>query len=74
VFEVFSTGRDSSLSGGDFDVILVELIRQRSELTGKLSKRLHRQLLDKEQVVEVLMVGGSSHVPSVCQLAGFFLS
>jgi molecular chaperone HscA len=61
VFEVFSTGRDSSLGGGDFDVILVELIRQRSELTGKLSKRLHRQLLDKVKETKEILSYESLH-------------
>ncbi|MFT6990732.1 MAG: molecular chaperone HscA [Paraglaciecola sp.] len=133
VFEVLSTGGDSALGGDDFDVMLVEFIRQRSELTGELSKSLHRVLLDKakeakealshesvftvqfdddtgthhtvmvsidkfekliaplvkntlracrralkdaglekEQVIEVVMVGGSTRVPLVCQQVGDF--
>jgi molecular chaperone HscA len=133
VFEVLSTGGDSALGGDDFDAILVEFIRQRSELTGKLSKNLHRILLDKakeakealsnqslftvefdddtgkqhtvmlsidafekliaplvkntlracrralkdaqlakDQVIEVVMVGGSTRVPLVCQQVGEF--
>ncbi|MFT6030000.1 MAG: molecular chaperone HscA [Oleiphilaceae bacterium] len=133
VFEVLSTGGDSALGGDDFDAILVEFIRQQSELTGVLSKSLHRVLLDKakeakealshesvhtvqfdddtgthrtvmvsidkfekliaplvkntlracrralrdavlekEQVIEVVMVGGSTRVPLVCQQVGDF--
>lgn len=133
VFEVLSTGGDSALGGDDFDALLVEFIRQTSELTGELSKRLHRILLDKakeakealsqesvqtvqfeddtgkhhsvmisidkfekliaplvkntlracrralkdaqlekDQVIEVVMVGGSTRVPSVCQQVGGF--
>ena len=133
VFEVLSTGGDSALGGDDFDAILVEFIRQKTELTGSLSKHLHRILLDKakeakealssesahsvdfeddngkhhsvlvsidhfetliaplvkntlracrralkdaqlqkEQVIEVVMVGGSTRVPLVCQQVGGF--
>ncbi len=133
VFEVLSTGGDSALGGDDFDAMLVEFIRQQSELTGQLSKSLHRILLDKakeakealshesvhivqfeddtdkhhsvmvsidkfekligplvkntlracrralkdaqlekEQVIEVVMVGGSTRVPLVCQQVGEF--
>jgi molecular chaperone HscA len=133
VFEVLSTGGDSALGGDDFDAILVDFIRQKTELTGALSKNLHRILLDKaketkealssesahsvdfeddngklhsvivsidqfetliaplvkntlracrralkdaqlekEQVIEVVMVGGSTRVPLVCQHVGAF--
>jgi molecular chaperone HscA len=133
VFEVLSTGGDSALGGDDFDAILVEFIRQSTELTGQLSKNLHRTLLDKakeakealshesvctvqfdddtgkhhsvivsidkfekliaplvkntlracrralkdaglekQQVIEVVMVGGSTRVPLVCQQVGEF--
>ncbi len=133
VFEVLATGGDSALGGDDFDAILVEFIRERCELTGQLSKKLHRSLLDlakqakealshesaftvrfnddsgqhhsvtisidkfeslieplvkntlracrralkdaeleKEQVLEVVMVGGSTRVPLVCQQVGNF--
>ena len=133
VFEVLSTGGDSALGGDDFDALLVEFIRLQSELTGELSKGLHRTLLDKakeakealshesvftvqfeddtgkhhsvmisidkfekliaplvkntlracrralkdaklekQQVIEVVMVGGSTRVPLVCQQVGDF--
>jgi molecular chaperone HscA len=133
VFEVLSTGGDSALGGDDFDALLVEFIRQKSGLTGALSKSLHRILLDKakeakeelshesaftvqfeddtgkhhsvmisidtfekliaplvkntlracrralkdaelekKQVIEVVMVGGSTRVPLVCQQVGDF--
>ena len=133
VFEVLATGGDSALGGDDFDALLVEFIRQQCELTGQLSKALHRVLLDKakeakealsddsehtiqfeddnqqshslvlnidtfetlvaplikntlracrraikdaelekEQVIEVVMVGGSTRVPLVCQQVGKF--
>lgn len=133
VFEVLSTGGDTALGGDDFDAMLVEFIRKQSELTGELSKSLHRTLLDrakeakemlshesvhsvqfdddsgqhhavmisidkfesliaplvkntlracrralkdagleKEQVIEVVMVGGSTRVPLVCQQVGEF--
>jgi molecular chaperone HscA len=133
VFEVLSTGGDSALGGDDFDALLVEFIRQKSGLTGALSKSLHRILLDKakeakeelshesaftvqfeddtgkhhsvmisidtfekliaplvkntlracrralkdaelekKQVIEVVMVGGSTRVPLVCQEVGDF--
>jgi molecular chaperone HscA len=133
VFEVLSTGGDSALGGDDFDAILVEYIRQKSELPIELSKSLHRVLLDKakeaketlshesahtvqfdddtskrhtviisievfeklishlvkstlracrralkdaglekQQVLEVVMVGGSTRVPLVCQQVGEF--
>jgi molecular chaperone HscA len=133
VFEVLSTGGDSALGGDDFDALLVAFIRQKSELTGDLSKNLHRTLLDKakeakenlshesvftvefedddgkhhsvmisidkfetliaplvkntlracrralkdaelekQQVIEVVMVGGSTRVPLVCQQVGDF--
>jgi len=133
VFEVLSTGGDSALGGDDFDALLVEFIRQQSQLTGELSKSLHRTLLDKakeakeilshesvftvqfeddagkhhsvmisidkfekliaplvkntlracrralkdaelakKQVIEVVMVGGSTRVPSVCKEVGDF--
>ena len=133
VFEVLSTGGDSALGGDDFDALLVEFIRLQSELTGALSKGLHRTLLDKakeakealshesvftvqfeddtgkhhsvmisidkfekliaplvkntlracrralkdaklekQQVIEVVMVGGSTRVPLVCQQVGDF--
>jgi molecular chaperone HscA len=133
VFEVLSTGGNSALGGDDFDALLVEFIRQQSQLTGTLSKSLHRILLDKakeakeelshgsvvtvqfeddtgkhqsvminldkfqqliaplvkdtlracrralkdaklekQQVIEVVMVGGSTRVPLVCQQVGDF--
>jgi molecular chaperone HscA len=133
VFEVLSTGGDTALGGDDFDAMLVEFIRQKSELMGELSKRLHRVLLDKakeakealshqsiftvqfeddsgkhhsvmisidkfekmiaplvkntlracrralkdarlekNQVIQVVMVGGSTRVPLVCQQVGDF--
>lgn len=46
VFEVLSTGGNSALGGDDFDHLLVDFMRQETGLTGQLSKRLHRQLLD----------------------------
>jgi molecular chaperone HscA len=52
IFEVLSTGGDSALGGDDFDAMLVEFIRQRSELTGELSKSLHRILLDKAKAAK----------------------
>ena len=133
VFEVLSTGGNSALGGDDFDALLVEFIRQQSQLTGELSKTLHRTLLDrakdakevlshesvftvhfeddtgrhlsvlisidkfeqliaplikntlracrralkdaelaKKEVIEVVMVGGSTRVPSVCKHVGDF--
>jgi len=133
VFEVLATGGDSALGGDDFDALLVEFIRQKSELIGTLSKSLHRVLLDKakeakealseqrsynvdfeddtgkhhsvtvslehfetlieplvkntlracrralkdaqlqkSQVIEVVMVGGSTRVPLVCKQVGDF--
>ncbi len=47
VFEVLSTGGDSALGGDDFDHLLTEHTRQQTGLTGVLSKRLHRTLLDQ---------------------------
>ena len=47
VFEVLSTGGDSALGGDDFDHVLVEFLREQAGLTGDLSKRLHRVLLDQ---------------------------
>jgi molecular chaperone HscA len=133
VFEVLSTGGDTALGGDDFDALLVDFLRNRCELTGQLSKNLHRTLLDKakeaketlshesavtvhfvddngkdhsvtisfdkfeqliaplvkntlracrralkdaelekEQVLQVVMVGGSTRVPLVCQQVGDF--
>lgn len=133
VFEVLSTGGDTALGGDDFDALIVDYVRTRSELTGQLSKSLHRTLLDKakeaketlshesavtvqfdddngqhhsvtisidkfeqliaplvkntlracrralkdaelekEQVLQVVMVGGSTRVPLVCQQVGAF--
>ena len=46
VFEVLATGGDSALGGDDFDILLVEHIRQQCGLTMQLSKPLHRQLLE----------------------------
>ncbi|KXI28558.1 Fe-S protein assembly chaperone HscA [Paraglaciecola hydrolytica] len=46
VFEVLATGGDSALGGDDFDILLVEYIRQQTGLMGELSKSLHRTLLD----------------------------
>ena len=55
VFEVLSTGGNSALGGDDFDALLVEFIRQQSQLTGELSKTLHRTLLDRaKEAKEVL--------------------
>ena len=133
VFEVLSTGGDTALGGDDFDALIVDYLRSRCELTGQLSKSLHRTLLDKakeaketlshesavtvqfdddngqhhsvtisidkfeqliaplvkntlracrralkdadlekEQVLQVVMVGGSTRVPLVCQQVGAF--
>jgi molecular chaperone HscA len=137
VFEVLATGGDSALGGDDFDHLLVEYIRQQTQLNQKtnaeLSKSLHRTLLDqakfakeqlshesavtvhftddenmlhdvvisidkfetliaplvkntlracrralkdaeltKEEVLEVVMVGGSTRVPLVRQQVGEF--
>ena len=133
VFEVLSTGGDTALGGDDFDALIVDYLRTRCELTGQLSKSLHRTLLDKakeaketlshesavtvqfdddngqhhsvtisidkfeqliaplvkntlracrralkdadlekEQVLQVVMVGGSTRVPLVCQQVGAF--
>ncbi|MCF2949676.1 Fe-S protein assembly chaperone HscA [Paraglaciecola aquimarina] len=133
VFEVLSTGGDSALGGDDFDAVLVDYIRQQTQLTGDLSKNLHRTLLDlakeaketlshesvanlsfeddnkqshkvlitinhfekliaplvkntlracrralkdaelsKQDILEVVMVGGSTRVPYVCQQVGEF--
>jgi molecular chaperone HscA len=47
VFEVLSTGGDSALGGDDFDAVLVDFIREKTQLTGDLSNNLHRTLLDK---------------------------
>ncbi|MDP5129285.1 MAG: Fe-S protein assembly chaperone HscA [Paraglaciecola sp.] len=52
VFEVLATGGDSALGGDDFDMLLVEHIRQKTELTGKLSKTLHRTLLDQAKIAK----------------------
>ncbi|MBL4632024.1 MAG: Fe-S protein assembly chaperone HscA, partial [Paraglaciecola sp.] len=61
VFEVLSTGGDSALGGDDFDALLVEFIRQKSELTGQLSKGLHRTLLDKAKDTKEALSQESAH-------------
>ncbi|WP_158967332.1 Fe-S protein assembly chaperone HscA [Paraglaciecola sp. L3A3] len=60
VFEVLSTGGDSALGGDDFDGVLVEFIRQQTNLTGELSKRLHRTLLDKAKEAKEILSSESS--------------
>lgn len=52
VFEVLATGGDSALGGDDFDMLLVEYIRQQTELSGALSKKLHRTLLDQAKIAK----------------------
>ena len=52
VFEVLSTGGDSALGGDDFDHALVEYLREQTGLTGDLSNRLHRTLLDQAKLVK----------------------
>ncbi|NCP63859.1 MAG: Fe-S protein assembly chaperone HscA [Paraglaciecola sp.] len=46
VFEVLATGGDSALGGDDFDILLVDYLRQQTGLTEDLSRPLHRRLLD----------------------------
>ena len=52
IFEVLATGGDSALGGDDFDMLLVEYIRQKSGLSGQLSKNLHRTLLDQAKIAK----------------------
>lgn len=52
VFEVLATGGDSSLGGDDFDHLVVKYIREHTQLTGQLSRRLHRELLDKAKLAK----------------------
>jgi molecular chaperone HscA len=52
IFEVLATGGDSALGGDDFDMLLVEYIRQNSGLSGQLSKNLHRTLLDQAKIAK----------------------
>jgi molecular chaperone HscA len=52
VFEVLATGGDSALGGDDFDLLLVEYIRQQTGLHSKLSQRLHRTLLDQAKLAK----------------------
>jgi molecular chaperone HscA len=52
VFEVLATGGDSALGGDDFDMLLVEHIRQQTGLTNSLSKNLHRTLLDQAKIAK----------------------
>lgn len=52
VFEVLATGGDSSLGGDDFDHLVVKYIRDQTQLTGQLSRRLHRELLDKAKLAK----------------------
>jgi molecular chaperone HscA len=52
VFEVLATGGDSSLGGDDFDHLVVKYIREQTQLTGQLSRRLHRELLDKAKLAK----------------------
>ncbi len=52
VFEVLATGGDSSLGGDDFDHLVVKYIREHAQLTGQLSRRLHRELLDKAKLAK----------------------
>lgn len=57
VFEVLATGGDSALGGDDFDVVLVDYLVEKADLTRPLSPSLERQLMQqacsaKEQLTE----------------------
>ncbi|WP_340678186.1 Fe-S protein assembly chaperone HscA [Paraglaciecola sp.] len=60
VFEVLATGGDSALGGDDFDILLVEYIRQQTGLEGGLSKSLHRTLLDLARSAKESLSSASS--------------
>lgn len=47
VFEVLATGGDSALGGDDFDLALVQHIREKTGLTGTLSNTLYSTILSK---------------------------
>ena len=49
---MLATGGDSSLGGDDFDHLVVKYIRDQTQLTGQLSRRLHRELLDKAKLAK----------------------
>ena len=60
VFEVLATGGDSALGGDDFDILLVEYIRQQTGLAGELSKSLHRNLLNLARSTKESLSNNSS--------------
>ena len=64
VFEVLSTGGDSALGGDDFDAVLVDYIRQQTQLEGQLSKGLHRRLLDLAKQAKEALSTGMIRTPS----------
>lgn len=45
VFEVLATGGDSALGGDDFDLAIVEWIKEQAQLTGDISPQLQQELL-----------------------------
>ncbi|MEH6452924.1 MAG: Fe-S protein assembly chaperone HscA, partial [Psychromonas sp.] len=45
VFEVLATGGDSALGGDDFDLTIVDWIKQQAQITGEVSPQLQQELL-----------------------------
>jgi molecular chaperone HscA len=62
VFEVLSTGGDPALGGDDFDLMLVQYMRQQTALQSKLSPRLQRTLLDQAKLVKEALSDSPSFV------------
>ena len=52
VFEVMSTAGNSSLGGDDFDIALVQWLKQQAGLQGKLDQSLARQLTQKARAAK----------------------
>lgn len=60
VFEVLATGGNSALGGDDFDLALVEYIRQQLALPQDLSPQLYRRLTDAAKSAKETLTGSDS--------------
>ncbi|KAL0304431.1 UNVERIFIED_CONTAM: Luminal-binding protein 5 [Sesamum radiatum] len=72
VFEVLATNGDTHLGGEDFDQRIMEyfikLIKKKHETMGPVKKAMEDAGLEKRQIDEIVLVGGSTRIPKIQQL------
>ena len=62
VFEVLATGGNSALGGDDFDLAIVDYIRQQCDLPADISPQLYRRLTEEAKIAKETLSEANSYL------------